>query len=76
MEVFYLGNIRQLNIKNISKELIEKYPNEFKKNDFQYNKKKVSELTDVQSKKTRNRIAGYTTRLLSPKKKITGGDIE
>jgi small subunit ribosomal protein S17e len=71
MEVFYLGNIRQLNIKNISKKLIQEYPNDFKKNDFQHNKKMVSEFTDVKSKRTRNRIAGYVTRLLSSRKKIT-----
>lgn len=69
-----MGNIRQLNIKNISKELLQKYPNDFKKNDFQHNKKRVSELTDVKSKKIRNRIAGYVTRLLSPRKRIASGE--
>lgn len=37
------------------------YPNEFTA-DFEHNKKKVSELTDVSSIMMRNRIAGYVTR--------------
>ena len=62
-----LGNIRQVHIKNIAKALLEKYPNDFKHDDFQHNKKKVAELTDVKSILIRNRIAGYVTRLLSPR---------
>jgi small subunit ribosomal protein S17e len=65
--VVLLGNIRQIHIKNIAKELLEKYPNDFKHDDFQHNKKKVAELTDVKSILIRNRIAGYVTRLLSPR---------
>jgi ribosomal protein S17E len=30
--------------------------------DFQYNKRKVGQLTDVSTKIMRNRIAGYVTR--------------
>ena len=65
----FLGNIRQIHIKNIAKDLLEKYPNDFKHDDFQHNKKKVAELTDVKSILIRNRIAGYVTRLLSPRAK-------
>jgi len=64
-----LGNIRQTNIKNTAIELIEKYPKEFVVGDFQHNKVKVTELTDVKSKLLRNRIAGYITRRLSPHKR-------
>jgi small subunit ribosomal protein S17e len=56
-----MGNIRQKYIKRTAIELLEKYPNEFN-NDFQYNKKKVQQLTDVSTKIMRNRIAGYVTR--------------
>ncbi len=62
-----IGNIRQINIKNIANTLIEKYPDQFKPKNFEINKKKVAELTNVKSKKMRNRIAGYITRLLSPR---------
>jgi len=60
-----LGNIRQTNIKNTAIELLEKYPKQFIAGDFQHNKLKVAELTDVKSKLLRNRIAGYITRRLS-----------
>jgi len=75
-ELIVLGNIRQVNIKNIAIALLDKYPNEFIIGDFQHNKIKVAELTDVKSKLLRNRIAGYVTRLLSPRKKVGGGIME
>ncbi len=68
-----MGNIRQSNIKNIAKDLVKQFPQDFIANDFQHNKKKVEELTDVKSILLRNRIAGYVTRLLSPRKKESGG---
>ena len=66
-----LGNIRQTFIKNIAIKLIKKYPDQFKYDDFQNNKGKVTELTDVTSKLIRNRIAGYITRYLASKNKET-----
>jgi len=68
-----LGNIRQIHIKNVAIELLKTFPNEFIAGDFQNNKKKVQELTNVKSKLLRNRIAGYVTRRLSPRKKSEGG---
>ena len=62
-----LSNVRQINIKNVAAELIEKFPSQFN-DDFQQNKKKVAELTNVQSKMLRNRIAGYVTTLLRVQK--------
>lgn len=59
-----LGNIRQTFIKSIAIELAKKYPDQFKHDDFQHNKTKVAELSDVGSKLLRNRIAGYITRYL------------
>ncbi|HEY0090342.1 MAG TPA: 30S ribosomal protein S17e [Candidatus Lokiarchaeia archaeon] len=64
-----MGNIRQSYIKNIAIDLSTKYPNEFKKDDFQHNKEKVSKLSDVSSKLLRNRIAGYITRHLASQSK-------
>ena len=64
-----LGNIRQTFIKTIARDLIEKYPNEFVINDYQHNKKKVDEMTTVESNLLRNRIAGYITRQLASNKK-------
>ncbi|MEW5760252.1 MAG: 30S ribosomal protein S17e [Candidatus Thermoplasmatota archaeon] len=56
-----MGNIRTAHIKKIAIELNTKYPNEFM-DDYQHNKIKVAELTDIGSKSIRNRIAGYITR--------------
>jgi len=50
-------------------ELVKKYPDQFKHDDFQHNKAKVSELSDVDSNLLRNRIAGYATRYLASQKK-------
>ncbi|OGS49358.1 MAG: 30S ribosomal protein S17e [Euryarchaeota archaeon RBG_16_68_13] len=56
-----MGNIRPTYIKRIAIQLVETHANEFNE-DFEHNKKKVSELTDVRSMMMRNRIAGYVTR--------------
>ena len=66
-----LGNIRPLYIKNIAIDLTKKYPDQFKHDDFQHNKKKVEELSDVSSNLLRNRIAGYVTRYLASQNKKT-----
>jgi len=69
--VINLGNIRPLYIKNIAIDLAKKYPDQFKHDDFQHNKTKVEELSDVSSNLLRNRIAGYVTRYLASKNKGT-----
>ena len=56
-----MGNIRPTYIKRVSIELVKQYPGEFT-DDFEHNKQKVSELSDVGSILMRNRIAGYITR--------------
>lgn len=53
--------IKPAYIKNIGNELMERYPDVFTE-DFESNKEKVTELTNVESKTVRNRIAGYITR--------------
>lgn len=67
--VINLGNIRQTYIKNVAIDLAEKYPNQFKYDNFQHNKQKVDEFSDVNSKLLRNRIVGYITRYLANQKK-------
>ncbi len=56
-----MGNIRPTYIKRVAIELVKLHPDEFTE-DFDHNKKKVSELSDVGSILMRNRIAGYITR--------------
>ncbi|MEK6963952.1 MAG: 30S ribosomal protein S17e [Nanoarchaeota archaeon] len=57
-----MGRIKTQLIKSKSQELMRKYKEEFSK-DFNENKKKLGTLAEVRSKKLRNVIAGYLTRL-------------
>ena len=56
-----MGNTRPSNIKRVVRELVNKYGDMFS-DDFEYNKKMVSKLTNVQTKRLRNIVAGYLTR--------------
>ena len=58
-----LGKIRPSYIKRIAKALTEKFPNVFSAN-FDEDKKLVSKYTNVESKKVRNRIAGYVASIV------------
>ncbi len=58
-----MGNIRQTYIKRVALELLRKHETVFTQ-DFQTNKALVGELTDIESKELRNRVAGYATRLM------------
>ncbi|WP_265108564.1 30S ribosomal protein S17e [Halosolutus halophilus] len=49
------------NIISVGDTLLERYPDGFS-TDFEENKDQVEKLTDVESKRVRNRIAGYVTR--------------
>ena len=55
-----MGNIRPTYIKRVAIELVKTYNKEFT-DDFEYNKKMVGLLTDVQIESLRNKIAGYVT---------------
>ncbi|MFC4357147.1 30S ribosomal protein S17e [Halobium salinum] len=48
-------------VKQMGNLLLERYPEAFN-TDFETNKQNVNELTNVESKGVRNRIAGYVTR--------------
>ena len=61
-----MGKVRTEQVKRIARELLDKYPSKFTV-DFENNKKLVNEYTNVSSKKLRNKISGYTTRLASIK---------
>jgi small subunit ribosomal protein S17e len=51
----------------IARELVERFPDKFT-TDFETNKKLIESLTNISSKKLRNRIAGYITQLQNQKK--------
>jgi small subunit ribosomal protein S17e len=58
-----MGKVRTVLIKNVSKDLINKYPNVFT-TDFEVNKKLLDKYLEIDSKHLRNRISGYIVNLL------------
>ena len=61
------GKVRIELEKKIARELVERFPDKFT-TDFETNKKLLESLTNISSKKLRNRIAGYITQLQNQKK--------
>ena len=62
-----MGRIKTTMIKRVTLKLFRDHPDKFKSN-FSDNKKVVEELVEVRSKKLRNIIAGYMTRLAKQQK--------
>ena len=58
-----MGRIKTKMIKRISKKLVRSHESELKDN-FEENKQAVSRLAEMPSKKLRNTIAGYVTRMM------------
>ena len=58
-----MGRIKTQLVKRVSHELIEGKEEKFTK-DFDENKKIINSMADVPSKKIRNIVAGYVTRLI------------
>jgi len=58
-----MGRIKTTQIKRVTKKLMAMHKDKFKP-DFNSNKKVVDELAEIRSKKQRNIIAGYATRLM------------
>jgi small subunit ribosomal protein S17e len=61
-ELFNLGKVRTDTVKRISRELLRRFPDHFT-GDFESDKQSVNDLVTTPSKRLRNRIAGYITRL-------------
>lgn len=57
-----MGRIKTTPIKRLTNQLVKVYPATFKK-DFAENKQLVNAYVSTKSKKMRNVIAGYVTRL-------------
>ena len=60
--LFGLGKVRIDTVKRTSRELLRRYPDRFT-GQFESDKQAVNELVVTRSKRLRNRIAGYVTRL-------------
>jgi small subunit ribosomal protein S17e len=58
-----MGSVRPGFIKNAARSLMQLYPDTFT-DDFESNKRLVEQLTDIETKKVRNRVAGYLVRLV------------
>jgi small subunit ribosomal protein S17e len=61
-----MGRIKTQQVKRASMQLMKAHGSEFKDN-FSDNKALVNKFLDVKSKKIRNVIAGYVTRLSKTK---------
>ncbi|MFA4960090.1 MAG: 30S ribosomal protein S17e [Candidatus Pacearchaeota archaeon] len=62
-----MGRIKSKLIKRTARQLVEKTPESFDKT-FDKNKRSLGDI--LESKKTRNKIAGYITRIKKNTKKI------
>ena len=58
-----LGSVRSEKVKSAARELFKRYPSKFT-TDYAENKKTMASMLNVPSKKLRNTIAGYITRLV------------
>lgn len=62
-----MGRIKTMFIKRAVRRLISESKDKFNQ-EFEHNKKTIPEFADVPSKKMRNVMAGYITRLMKVKK--------
>ncbi len=63
-----MGKVYTSLVKRTARKLLELYPGEVSE-DYARNKELVSKYLDVRSKKLRNQVAGYLTRLVRFSKK-------
>lgn len=57
------GQIKIKSVKKAAKQIVEKYY-VYLNEDFYHNKKVVSDFTEIQTKKTLNKVTGYVTHLV------------
>jgi len=57
-----MGRVKTIMVKNIGEKLYKEHKEEFT-TDFEKNKEIVKKYVDIPSKKLRNIVAGYITRL-------------
>ncbi len=71
-----MGKVRIAAVKKVSRELVERYPDKFSTN-YEANKVALATLVDARTKRLRNRIVGYVTRLkiVEGKRAVAQGEI-
>lgn len=57
-----MGRISTTLVKRTGKKLVQRHPEKFT-TDFTFNKKAVIEVAEIHTKKLKNLVAGYVTRL-------------
>ena len=67
-----MGKVRTILIKNVSKELMNKYPDVFT-TDFEENKRLLDKYLEIDSKHLRNRISGYLVNILKIRNRENSG---
>jgi len=61
-----MGRIKTLPIKRVTKEIFTRYKDKIS-SDYEKNKEFLAKVAEIRSKKIRNIIAGYLTRLATAK---------
>lgn len=64
-----MGKVYTSLIKRTARKLMELYPGEVSE-DFEKNKEVASKYLEVKSKRLKNQVAGYLTRLVKLSKKV------
>ncbi len=64
-----MGKVRTIIVKRTARKILEMFPDRVSLS-FEENKKLVSEVVSVPSKKLRNQIAGYLTHLVKIRRKV------
>lgn len=65
-----MGRIRSGHVKRVSRKILKEYDDGSFSTEFDKNKKGVNMHADVVTKKLRNQLAGYITKLLRTRKEI------
>jgi len=65
-----MGRIKTTLIKRVTKDFVREHSNEFK-DSFEENKKVLETIARIKSKKIRNAIAGYITRIKKSEIKVS-----
>ncbi|MFX0093205.1 MAG: 30S ribosomal protein S17e [Candidatus Hodarchaeota archaeon] len=63
-----MGKVRPSNIKSLSRIIVKEYE-EYLSEDFDENKVIIEKIVELRSKRLRNYVAGYVTRLMKRKAK-------
>ena len=64
-----MGSVKPSYIKNFAMDLLRTYESSFSP-DFEQNKLRVSEYTDIKNKTIRNRIAGYISNVMRQRSRV------